>query len=260
MSVEKPWIYTVEIDDYSTSTSGEYLGVPLPEDIEEIGAKPGKYLEISAQTGDDNHIRATPQEKNSAEARKIQERSDRSPKYFVSLPKKLIEYSNSSPFKDVENGEVAYVEIRHDPGDEHLRFYRMDDYEEREDSTTPRFKKPIALALLSSIPLRREDHIRVSYRFKDKETGENVEVDELRIKPEGEGEDAIFVENNVERVEAAVTEKGNYIVKINDDVYEDKDFQRYIFRNEPLEGSGKRDEFGHIEKFKLEKEGRNVEQ
>ncbi|KAB7514613.1 hypothetical protein DM867_05700 [Halosegnis rubeus] len=159
MNLGSNTVYPVEVRKYSDkasiSTSGEYLEVPLSDDVEELGlgqgdklymvldrsdTDTGGYLKISIdQLEDRGRVHSLLLKKNEAS----------SPSYAVSIPAEYSVHSGLSPFQGLEQGDTVIVEVDNDDG--LIRVYQPSDYRSRleklvENESTPDIRVPTVLA------------------------------------------------------------------------------------------------------------------
>jgi bifunctional DNA-binding transcriptional regulator/antitoxin component of YhaV-PrlF toxin-antitoxin module len=224
MNLGSNTIYPVEVRKYSDkasiSTAGEYLEVPLSDDVEELGlgqgdklymvldrsdTDTGGYLKISAdQLEDRGRVHSLLLKKNEAS----------SPSYAVSIPAEYSVHSGLSPFQGLEQGDTVIVEVDND--DELIRVYQPSDYRSRleklvENESTPDIRVPTVLAGL--------------YQGKSLQQITS-EVGEWRIKPYhqlngGYIEDSAYVEvfDEEDRLIDVLSGDSEYLISLPAGIY-----------------------------------------
>jgi hypothetical protein len=147
MTEESDWVYPTELEYGSNKVgvqaSGDYLGVPLSDDLEATGfLQEGEdgwegRVELSIESEQHAGSEATsilmkPTEENSRYSYKIRTRPTREAKYLVRLPPEWYEHDQSNPFYGLEKGDrvTVVVERGEDPA---IKVYRTEDYQARLD-------------------------------------------------------------------------------------------------------------------------------
>lgn len=179
--------YSVELrryaDKYSRTTSGKYLEIPLPDEIEKLAENP---IESYFSDGEEQvYVSLKPKEEPPSLRIDFEEAStrhdldlkyheDRHPKYAVSIPAEYIEYRGESPFKGAEPGLEINLELNYK--NKSIRAYQLDDYQFRledlvEQGNVPQIKSPAALPLAAasnnrSIGVNQDIKIYDRFRLK----------------------------------------------------------------------------------------------
>ncbi|ELY83620.1 hypothetical protein [Natrinema altunense] len=148
MTEESDWVYPTELEYGSNKVgvqaSGDYLGVPLSDDLEETGfLQEGEdgwegRVELSIESewygGEEaRFILMKPTEENSRYSYKIRTRPTREAKYLVRIPPEWYEHNMANPFYGLEKGDrvTVVVERGEDPA---IKVYQMEDYQLRLDA------------------------------------------------------------------------------------------------------------------------------
>ena len=162
MSETAPLVYPVELDSYSEQYSGNYLGVPLPEDIEEIGLSDDDRLHVAIKQEvlRDGEITVLQARKSDTDGRydfTIQRRDDRKIKYLVALSQEFTEHNPQSPVYGFEEGDEVVVAIHRSEEDERISIYRPGDYRVRMQYEVPELKGFLQVKKLPDEPSSGED-------------------------------------------------------------------------------------------------------
>lgn len=159
MTGEPPSSYAVELrpysDKYSHTTPGQYLEIPIPDEVEQLGVEHGDtvYLDFVAD-GDPSHIRISFSDTGTRHELKLKYRDDLHPRYAVTFPTEYTVHRENSPFKGFERDNTVTVEFNYGSQPE-IRIYTEEGYRERtaelvSNNLTPTIKAP-ALASLFNV-------------------------------------------------------------------------------------------------------------
>jgi len=148
MTEESDWVYPTELEYGSNKigvqASGDYLGVPLSDDLEETDfLQEGEEgwegrVELSIESERYGGSEATlismkPTEENSRYSYKVRRRPTREAKYLVRIPPEWYEHDEENPFYGLGKGDRVTVVVEH--GDEPaIKVYKMRGYQARLDA------------------------------------------------------------------------------------------------------------------------------
>jgi hypothetical protein len=148
--------YVTELRPFTSvkrhSSSGDYLGLYLVDDVTEIGVDGDSYVRLSLEEDqvDDRHIqyirgRVVPENEGRYDY-KIRVFDDRTSPYGVRVPVEWKESKEDNPFYGAEHGQEVLVEINSEDGE--FRVYRPEDYSYRQQQVLPEIRAPLVVPLL----------------------------------------------------------------------------------------------------------------
>jgi hypothetical protein len=148
--------YVTELRPFTSvtrhSSSGDYLGLYLIDDVTEIGVDGDSHVRLSLEEdqADDRHIqyirgRGVPKNEGRYDY-KIREFDDRTSPYGVRVPAEWKESKEDNPFYGAEHGQEVLVEVN--PEDREFRVYRPEDYPYRQQQVLPEIRAPLVVPLL----------------------------------------------------------------------------------------------------------------
>lgn len=175
MTAEPPSSYAVKLrpysDKYSHTTPGQYLEIPIPDEIEQLGVERGDtvYLDF-VSTEDPAYIRISFSDTGTRHDLKLKYRDDLHPKYAVTFPTEYTVHRDNTPFKGFGRDDTVTVEFNYGLEPE-IRVYTEEGYRERttelvSDDLTPTLKAPALASLLNifrskpDINLTRKTRVR----------------------------------------------------------------------------------------------------
>jgi hypothetical protein len=217
-------VYPVKLRKYSDkasiSTPGEYLEIPLSDDIEEIGLTKGDDLQMTLRKSGFESIRYLKisgndlQDRGRVHSLSLKRNEDSSPSYAVSIPVEYSVHSDLSPFQGLEQDDTVMVEVN--SSSELIRVYQPSDYQNRleelvESESTPDIRVPAVLAGL----------------YQGKSLQQSIsEVGECKIKPYhqlngGYIEDPVYVEvfDEEDRLIEVLSGKSEYVISLPAGIY-----------------------------------------
>jgi hypothetical protein len=183
-------VYPVKLRKYSDkasiSTPGEYLEIPLSDDIEEIGLTKGDDLQMTLRKSGFESIRYLKisgndlQDRGRVHSLSLKRNEDSSPSYAVSIPVEYSVHSDLSPFQGLEQDDTVIVELN--SSSELIRVYQPSDYQNRleelvESEATPDIRVPTVLAGLyqgKSVEQLYSENGKLRLEGVDRSTGEYV--------------------------------------------------------------------------------------
>jgi len=158
MSGDNIIVYGIDLRSISShfrhSSSGDYIGVPLSDEIENLGWQEGDYIHLEIHsTPTENGASFIKGVKSSADGRhcmKLQKREDRHPPYILQLPIEYTEFNDRSPLFNYSENDEINVEINLDTSE--VRFYKTESYPARYRELTdsdiePRIMTPIGVGI-----------------------------------------------------------------------------------------------------------------
>jgi len=183
-------VYPVKVRKYSEkasiSTPGEYLEIPLSDDIEDLGLTTGDDIQMTLSKSGFESIRYLKisgndlQDRGRTHSLSLKRNEDSSPSYAVSIPVEYSVHSDLSPFQGLEQGDTVIVEVN--SSSELISVYQPSDYQNRleelvESEATPDIRVPAVLAGLyqgKSIEQLYSGNGKLSLEGIDRSTGEYV--------------------------------------------------------------------------------------
>jgi hypothetical protein len=183
-------VYPVKVRKYSEkasiSTPGEYLEIPLSDDIEELGLTTGDDIQITLSKSGFESIRYLKisgndlQDRGRIHSLSLKRNEDSSPSYAVSIPVEYSVHSDLSPFQGLEQDDTVIVEVN--SSSELIRVYQPSDYQSRleelvESEATPDIRVPTVLAGLyqgKSVGQLYSENGKLRLEGIDRSTGEYV--------------------------------------------------------------------------------------
>jgi hypothetical protein len=175
MTAEPPSSYAVKLrpysDKYSHTTPGQYLEIPIPDEIEQLGVEHGDtvYLDfVSAQ--DPAYIRISFSDTGTRHDLKLKYRDDLHPKYAVTLPIEYTVHRDDSPFKGLGRDDTVTVEFNYGSQPE-VRIYTEEGYRKRTtqlvtDDLTPTLKAPALASLLNIFRIKPDINLTQKTRVR----------------------------------------------------------------------------------------------
>jgi hypothetical protein len=158
MTGEPPSSYAVELrpysDKYSHTTPGEYLEIPIPDEIEKLGFEYGDTVYMDFVSADDaSYIRIKFSDTGTRHDLKLKYRDDRYPRYAVTFPTEYTVTRDDSPFQGIGRDETVTVEFNYGSEPE-IRIYTEEGYRERtaqlvSEDLTPTIRAPVIGYLLN---------------------------------------------------------------------------------------------------------------
>lgn len=152
-------IYPVNVRKYSdkasVNTPGEYLEIPISDDVEDLGLTQGDELYMVLDRGDSDskgYLRISPNEFEGVgrvHRLSLKRNEAASPSYAVSVPTEYSVHRDDSPFQGLKQGDTVIVEIDGDA--QVVSVYVPDDYQTRlehlvENDATPDIRVPATLS------------------------------------------------------------------------------------------------------------------
>jgi len=192
MSVDQITAYAVDLriyrDQASVTTPGEYLEIPLPDEVAgfedvEVGKK--SFYANLQKNEDISYVRYTPDDDSSRHFLKLKEKSGSDPSLAVSLPTEYAVTNGRSPFQGMEHGDRVNIEIREEENE--IRVYTPEDFPHRvkqlsEEGTLTDFDTPVVAPVLGT-----------SEEFTDLSVGTDLPSQKFRIVP-FDGQHDVFLE------------------------------------------------------------------
>lgn len=197
MNLGTSTVYPVKVRKYSDKASirtpGEYLEIPLSDDVEELGLTTGDDLQMILSKSDFESIRYLKISANGLEERgrvhslSLKRDEASSPSYAVSIPVEYSVHSDLSPFQGLEQDDTVMVEVNN--SSELIRVYQPGDYRSRleelvENDFTPDIRVPTVLAGLyqgKSIDQLFSETGEWRFEAVDKLTGEHIEGFDIEV-------------------------------------------------------------------------------
>jgi len=151
-------VYPVKVRKYSEkasiSTPGEYLEIPLSDDIEDLGLTTGDDIQMTLSKSGFESIRYLKisgndlQDRGRIHSLSLKRNEDSSPSYAVSIPVEYSVHSDLSPFQGLEQDDTVIVEVN--SSSELISVYQPSDYQSRleelvESEATPDIRVPAVL-------------------------------------------------------------------------------------------------------------------
>jgi len=160
MSVDQITAYAVDLriyrDQASVTTPGEYLEIPLSEEVAdfegvEIGAK--SFYAHLEKDEDFSYLRFTSVDDSSRHFLNLKRKSGSYPPLAVSLPTEYAVTNDRSPVQGMEHGDRVNIEIRDEENE--IRVYSPEDFPHRvkqlsEEGTLTDFDTPIIAPVLAA--------------------------------------------------------------------------------------------------------------
>lgn len=135
MTDEPPSPYAVELrpysDKYSHTTPGEYLEIPIPDEVEELGFEHGDTVYMDFISADDpSYIRIRFSDTGTRHDLKLKHRDDLYPNHAVTFPTEYTVHRDDCPFQGFGRYETVTVEFNYGSEPE-IRIYTEEGYRER---------------------------------------------------------------------------------------------------------------------------------
>lgn len=220
--IEGTTAYAVKLHPYK---KGEYLGIPIPSELGDLGIDTDINLYWNFVSDDPSYLEAYPTEKNEDRYHlSIQPRSGRR----LATVKKEFMNREDSPVYGLESGDPVWLEVNLDERDVHLRVYDFDAYQVRQQEREPDLRLP-AFAVGS---IAYEDVFEAFERFLENReykiscetsNGDKVIVDRAVVKRVGAPEGAEQIQyDDCEFVFSAIAGEW-YTVKLDSEEYGSKE-------------------------------------
>lgn len=158
MTDEPPSSYAVKLrpysDKYSHTTPGEYLEIPIPDEIEQFGFEHGDTVYMDFASADDPpYIRIRFSDTGTRHDLKLKYRDDRYPRHAVTFPTEYTVTRDDSPFQGFGRDKTVTVEFSYGSEPE-MRIYTEEGYRKRtaelvSDDLTPTLKAPSLASLFN---------------------------------------------------------------------------------------------------------------
>jgi hypothetical protein len=157
---ENIWVYAVELrvlsHKYRRGERRDFLGVPLPTDVSDIGITGGQRLRLSEEYDDVGYVSVNLLDEDEPSTRydyKVRENTDWYPPLIVRLPIEWTDHNEISSFFGAEKGDQLVVEMNRETGE--LRIYNQRQYQNRMTEVWPTVGRAYQGA--SGPPLDRKD-------------------------------------------------------------------------------------------------------
>lgn len=132
--------YLIKLDYYKNISSGTYLGIPLPTELEDIGIDSDINLHWKLVDDEPRFLKAVPTtEYHSRYHLSIQPRGPTGA--LATIMSEFVNKENS-PLYGHEKDDPVGLEVNLDEGDVHLRIYNFQDYLSLYQDTRPNVKLP----------------------------------------------------------------------------------------------------------------------